>query len=71
MSNITELFKGAFAVVVNYPSGRHQRRVFMTISAAEKAARRATERGHEVEVVLVHLEPVATIAPDELPKAVA
>lgn len=69
MSNITELFKGAFAVVVNYPSGRHQRRVFMTIAAAEKAARRATERGHAVEVVLVHLEPVATVTSIEAEEA--
>ena len=55
---VARLIRGAFVVVVSTPTGTHRRRVFLTVKAAEAAARRATDRGQVAEVVLAELRPV-------------
>lgn len=59
--------RGAFVVIVTVPTGRHRRRVFLTVKAAEDAARRAAERGQLAEVVLAELHPVFHVGGGEAP----
>ena len=72
LDQIAERAGGAFAVVVELAASvrpaalpeplpvKYRRRVFMSIGAAENAARRA-ERGLNARVVLVELRPVARV----------
>lgn len=39
-------------LVFNPANGRHRRRIYLSLSAAEKAAHRARERGHVAHIVL-------------------
>lgn len=50
---------GALVVVVDTGHGTHRRRVFLTVKSAQRAADRAIEAGHEAEIVLCRLVPVA------------
>lgn len=73
LDQIAERAGGAFAVVVELAASvrpaalpeplpvKYRRRVFMSIGAAENAARRAAERGLNARVVLVELRPVARV----------
>lgn len=49
---------GAFVVVVRLTGGKYRRRCFLTVKAAENAARRAQERGENAVVVLSELKPL-------------
>ena len=54
---------GALAVCVVTPTASTRRRVFLTLSAAEKYATRAAELGHLVRVYVVRLDPVTEVKP--------
>lgn len=49
---------GAYVAVVNTDLGTHRRRVFLTLSSAQRAVDRAIEAGHHADVVLCRLVPV-------------
>ncbi|MHB1063219.1 MAG: hypothetical protein ACYC1Z_01770 [Georgenia sp.] len=53
--------RGAYCVIVHRFEDRHVRRLYLSLHAAEKAARRATEAGHRAVVILARLEPVGTV----------
>lgn len=50
-----------YALAVETGSGRYRRRLFLTLSAAENAVRRARERGQYAEVILVRVVPVEVV----------
>ncbi|MGO1511595.1 MAG: hypothetical protein ACTHW4_13615 [Actinomycetales bacterium] len=59
---------GAFVVVVHlFGTDRHRRRIYLTLNAAERSARRARDRGHAAHVLLARLVPVATVGPAGAP----
>ena len=49
---------GTFVVVVKLSGGRYRRRAFLTVAAAERAARNAQAVGHRAEVFLAELKPL-------------
>jgi hypothetical protein len=49
---------GTFVVVVRAQGLWYRRRCFLSVSAAQKAARNAAERGYTVEVFLAKLKPL-------------
>jgi hypothetical protein len=49
----------AFAVLVFTPTGKHRRRVFLSLHSATAAAHRAQAKGQPVRIVLCRLQPVA------------
>ncbi len=49
---------GAFVVVVEATGGKYRRRCYLTVKAAENAARRATDRGETATVYLAELKPL-------------
>jgi len=49
---------GAFVVLVQTSHGRYRRRVWLTLAPAERAARKATEAGHNAVVILAERKPV-------------
>jgi hypothetical protein len=49
---------GAFVLVVKTTGGRYRRRCFLSAASAEKAARNATEAGHNAQVYLAQLKPL-------------
>lgn len=53
---------GTFVLLVKTTHGRYRRRCFMSVKAAENAARRATDAGHNATVVLAELRPVYRLA---------
>ena len=48
----------AFVVVVATRDGKHQRRVFLSLAAAQKAIERAEARGVDAEIMLCELRTV-------------
>lgn len=59
--DVCETIRGTFVVVVDTGNGRHRRRCYLTINAAQAAADRARDRGQAAVVVLSKLHPVAVI----------
>ncbi|MGD7707012.1 hypothetical protein [Microlunatus sp. Y2014] len=55
---MAEHVNGALVVVVQTPQDRYRRRVYLTAAAAERAVRRAGERGQSASVFLAELRPV-------------
>lgn len=53
--------RGGFAVVTETPDHKYRRRLYLSLSAAEKAAKRAEAAGYSAEVILCRLEPVAVV----------
>lgn len=53
---------GVFVVVVHLFGDRHKRRVYLTLKAAEAAARRAEERGQRAHVLLGRIEPIGHVS---------
>ncbi len=49
---------GTFVVVVEATGGKYRRRCYLTVKAAENAARRATDRGETATVYLAELKPL-------------
>ncbi|MGM0695388.1 MAG: hypothetical protein ACQET9_01065 [Actinomycetota bacterium] len=48
---------------MDHPDGpRYRRRFMLSLDAAEKAAARATMRGHRASIILARVAPVETIA---------
>lgn len=58
---VCDTIRGTFVVVVDTGNGRHRRRCYLTINAAQAAADRARDRGQAAAVVLSKLHPVAVI----------
>lgn len=54
---------GVYVILVQLPGGRSRRRVFLTLAAAEKCARRARERGEHARLVLCRISPAGEVAP--------
>ncbi len=52
------LVDGTFVVVVKVTGGHYRRRCFLTVKAAEIAARRAQDRGENAVVILSELRPL-------------
>ncbi|MFD2674808.1 hypothetical protein [Gulosibacter bifidus] len=61
--NPEDFINGALAVVVETPHGRVRRRLYLSLKAAENAARRARDAGHSATVLLVELNTVGEVAP--------
>lgn len=55
---LAKVIDGAFVVVVKVTGGRYRRRAFLTAAAAEKAAAKAMDAGHDATVYLAELRPV-------------
>lgn len=54
--------QGMLLLMVHDPaSGRFRRRIFLTVHAAEKAAKRAIERGQVAHVVLGEFHPLGVV----------
>ncbi len=53
---------GAFVLLVKTAAGRYRRRCFLTCASAERAARRANDRGEAAWIVLAQLKPVYRVA---------
>ena len=49
---------GAFVVLVETSHGNYRRRVWLTLAAAERAAIKAQDAGHNAVVVLAELRPL-------------
>ncbi len=58
LDDIARHVDGAFVVVVKVTAGHYRRRCFLTVKAAESAARRATDRGETATVYLAELKPL-------------
>lgn len=52
---------GTFVVLVKLSGGRFRRRCYLTVKAAEDAARRAQLRGENAVVILAELRPLYRI----------
>jgi hypothetical protein len=55
---LAEHIDGAFVVIVKVSGGQYRRRCFLSVKAAENAARRATDRGETATVYLAELKPL-------------
>lgn len=49
---------GVFVVVVEVPTGRYRRRVYLTAKSAERSARNAAAAGRNARVYLAELKPL-------------
>ena len=49
---------GAFVMVVETTHGKYRRRVWLTLAAAERAAEKARDAGHDAVVMLAELKPL-------------
>ncbi|MBB1030506.1 hypothetical protein G6027_06340 [Dietzia sp. SLG310A2-38A2] len=59
---LSEAFDGAFALLVEHQEGdRTRRRLVVSLAAAERARRRAEERGQRCRVAIVRLSIVAEL----------
>jgi hypothetical protein len=58
LDDIAAHVNGTFVVVVRAQGLWYRRRCFLSVSAAQKAARNAAERGYTVEVFLAELKPL-------------
>lgn len=58
LDDIAHHIDGAFVVVVNATGGTYRRRCYLSVKAAQNAARRATERGETATVYLAELKPL-------------
>lgn len=58
LDDIARHVDGAFVIVVVTSGGQYRRRCFLTVAAAEKAARNATAAGHNAKVYLAELRPL-------------
>lgn len=54
-------FEPTLVLVVTFPDGKSRRRVLLSAHAADKAIKRARERGHEATVHLAELKPVKAL----------
>lgn len=65
LPDAADLLEGVHVLVVavDHPDGpRYRRRFMLSLDAAEKAAARATMRGHRASIILARVAPVETIA---------
>ena len=63
---VADSIRGAFVVVVEAPGATCRRRVFLTLSAADRAMQRAHARGCMAHLVLCRLLPVDNVAPGQV-----
>jgi hypothetical protein len=62
LDDIAQHVDGCFVVVVWVSGGKYRRRCFLTVAAAERAARNAQDAGHTAEVFLAELRPLWRLA---------
>ncbi|MCI1788620.1 MAG: hypothetical protein LKI58_11275 [Actinomyces sp.] len=55
------MLSGVYVVVVEVDGDHARRRVYLSLTAAQRAQERAQERGQTAEVVLCSLDPVGVI----------
>lgn len=53
--DLDTVINGALVTVVRTTEGRYRRRVYLSLKAAENAAKRAQDAGHHAEVILCEL----------------
>ncbi len=58
VDDVARYIDGAFVVMVEVTRGKYRRRCYLTLKAAENAARRATARGETATVYLSELKPL-------------
>ena len=58
LDDLADHIDGAFVVVVRITGGRYRRRCFLTVAAAEWAARNAQAAGHDAQIYLSELRPL-------------
>src|SRR4051812_8724074 len=58
LDDLARLVDGTFVVVVQVTGGKYRRRCFLTAASAERAARRATDRGENATVYMAELKPL-------------
>lgn len=58
LDDIAHHIDGTFVVVVAVAAGTYRRRCFLSVRAAESAARRAADRGETATVYLAELRPL-------------
>jgi len=51
-----------FCVVVETPTGRYRRRLYLSLSSAEKSVERARANGKYAAIVLATITPVGVVA---------
>ena len=54
-------FEPTLVLIVTFPDGKTRRRVLLSAHAADKAIKRARERGQEASVYLAELKPVKAL----------
>jgi hypothetical protein len=62
LDDLADHIDGAFVVVVRITGGRYRRRCFLTVAAAERAARNAQAAGHDATVFLCEIRPLWRLA---------
>jgi hypothetical protein len=55
---LVRVIDGTFVVVVKVTGGRYRRRCFLSLRAAQDAARRAQQHGETAAVVMAELRPL-------------
>ncbi|MCI1963287.1 MAG: hypothetical protein LKJ18_03945 [Ancrocorticia sp.] len=60
--SVQDSVDGVFVAVVELANGNHRRKCCFGLASAEKAVRRANERGQHASIVLCQLAPVGVIA---------
>lgn len=58
LDELASVVNGTFVLVVEVADGQYRRRCFLSARAAERAARNATEAGHDAKVYLAELRPL-------------
>jgi predicted enzyme related to lactoylglutathione lyase len=62
ISSAQDSVDGVFVAVVELANGNHRRHCYFSLSSAERAVRRANERGQRASIVLCQLAPVGVVA---------
>jgi hypothetical protein len=63
LDEIAHHVDGTFVLVVKVSGGKYRRRCFLSAASAERAARNASEAGHNAEVFLAELKPLWKLKP--------
>jgi hypothetical protein len=58
LDDLAKEIDGSFVLVVKLSGGKYCRRCFLTVAAAEWAARNAQAAGHDAQIYLSELRPL-------------
>lgn len=59
LESVRGFIEGVHVVVVETPTGKHRRRVFLSLISAQRAADRAIMSGHPAYLILCQLMPAS------------